>query len=288
MKIITKFFGACIILYFIMAMIVNISDQMKIKKYQYEGIKFKVENNTIESSKLINKISDNDEIIFDLLFNTKCFEYGSSLKITDGEYDSAEIIIVRGYLGEEDNNAYGIYRSEAIRYKKSEWQYYKLNEPVSCTKISERELSEKGFQRYKNNKYDEEGDVIPEYIKEYYENMSPGEKERLNKMEVVNSIIRKELGGQITKTTLTSLTVNENLGTDIENDVIVLANLSWSAKNEEERTKKRLEIYSDHLAATIAPELKDGSEIALFWEATYTGLDIKYSYYVKDGNAYKQ
>ena len=32
----------------------------------------------------------------------------------------------------------------------------------------------------------------------------------------------------------------------------------------------------------------EGSEIALFWKAEYTGLDIKHSYYIKNGNAYKQ
>lgn len=161
--------------------------------------------------------------------------------------------------------------------------------------IDESELNEKGFQRYKNNKYNNKGDVIPVYIKEEqarleeeYTKMSPGEKERLNKINTVNSIIRKELGGQITNTILTSVTVNENLGTEAENDVIVLANLSWSVKNREELTREMLEMYSDHLAVKIASELEDGSEIALFWDATYTGLNIKHSYYVENGNAYKQ
>lgn len=85
-----------------------------------------------------------------------------------------------------------------------------------------------------------------------------------------------------------SLGVNENLGTDLNEDVIVLVDLSWSTKNTEKTTREMLEMYSDYLSASISSELADGSEIALFWNAEYTVLDIKHSYYIKNGNAYKQ
>lgn len=82
--------------------------------------------------------------------------------------------------------------------------------------------------------------------------------------------------------------VNENMGTDSEEEVIVLAYLSWSTKNLEKMTREMLEMYSNHLAAKLAPQLSDGSEIALFWDAEYTGLSIKHSYCIKNGNAYVQ
>jgi len=106
--------------------------------------------------------------------------------------------------------------------------------------------------------------------------------------KTANSVIKKELDNQVTNTALDSLQVNENLGTDSNKDVIVLANLSWSTKNSEKMTKEMLKMYSDRLAAKLAPELAEDSEIALFWKAEYTGLDIKHSYYIKSGNAYKQ
>ncbi|MGL4569638.1 MAG: hypothetical protein ACRCVJ_01070 [Clostridium sp.] len=106
--------------------------------------------------------------------------------------------------------------------------------------------------------------------------------------KTADSIIKKELDDKVTNTTLDSLQVNENLGTDSNKDVVVLANLSWSTKNSEKTTKKMLEMYSEHIAAILAPELAEGSEIALFWKAEYTGLNIKHSYYIKNGNAYKQ
>lgn len=106
--------------------------------------------------------------------------------------------------------------------------------------------------------------------------------------QIVNSIIMRELSGNITNTTLESLRINENLGTDSNEDVIVLADLSWSTKNLEKMTREMLEMYSDHLAVNLSSQLADGSEIALFWKAEYTGLNIKHSYYIKNGNAYKQ
>lgn len=105
---------------------------------------------------------------------------------------------------------------------------------------------------------------------------------------VADSIITSELRGQVTNTTLESVRVNENAGTESNKDVVVLVNLSWSTKNLENTTRTMLEMYSDHLAAKLSSQLAEGSEIALFWKAEYTGLDIKHSYYIKNGNAYKQ
>lgn len=104
----------------------------------------------------------------------------------------------------------------------------------------------------------------------------------------MKAIIDAEINGQVTNTTLDSLTINQNSGTDADDDVIVLANLTWSTANKEKTTREMLKMYSDHLAAKMAPELANGSEIALFWKAEYTGLDIKHSYVVRDGNAYIQ
>ena len=106
--------------------------------------------------------------------------------------------------------------------------------------------------------------------------------------QTVNSIIKQELSDQVTNTTLDTLLVNENSGTDSNKDVIVVAYLTWSTKNSEKTTIEMLKMYSNHLATKLAPELAEGSEIALCWKAEYAGLDIKHSYYIKNGNAYKQ
>lgn len=106
--------------------------------------------------------------------------------------------------------------------------------------------------------------------------------------QIASSVINSEISYNLKNTTLNRLTINENMGTDYDKDVIVLAYLSWSTKNLEKTTREMLEMYSNHLAAKLAPNLEDGSEIALFWDAEYTGLSIKHSYYIKNGNAYVQ
>lgn len=105
--------------------------------------------------------------------------------------------------------------------------------------------------------------------------------------EGVSAVISKKLRDEVTNTTLNSLQVNENFGTDATDDVIVLANLSWSTRNSEKMTREMLELHSNNLAVELARKLTDGSEITLFWKAEYTGLDIKHSYYVRGGKAYK-
>lgn len=104
----------------------------------------------------------------------------------------------------------------------------------------------------------------------------------------VRSIITGEVASRFRNATLDDLVINENLGTASEDDVVVLAYLSWSTKNSERTTRDMLEMYSDHLAATLSPKLAEGSEIAVFWDAQYTGLKIKHSYYIENGKAYKQ
>lgn len=106
--------------------------------------------------------------------------------------------------------------------------------------------------------------------------------------QIVSSVINSEISYNFKNTTLNRVTINENMGTDYDKDVVVLAYLSWSTKNLEKTTREMLEMYSNHLAAKLAPNLEDGSEIALFWDAEYTGLSIKHSYYIKNGNAYVQ
>ena len=144
------------------------------------------------------------------------------------------------------------------------------------------------FDKQEEERKAEEAKLAEEKAKKEAEALDKGVDTDAVK-QTANSIIKKELDDQITDTILDELRVNENSGTDSNKDVIVLANLTWRVQKVLKKTTiEMLEMYSDHLAAKLAPELAEGSEIALFWNAEYTGLDIKYSYYVKNGNAYRQ
>ena len=144
------------------------------------------------------------------------------------------------------------------------------------------------FDKQEEERKAEEAKLAEEKAKKEAEALDKGVDTDAVK-QTANSIIKKELDDQIADTILDELRVNENSGTDSNKDVIVLANLTWRVQKVLKKTTiEMLEMYSDHLAAKLAPELAEGSEIALFWNAEYTGLDIKYSYYVKNGNAYRQ
>ena len=105
----------------------------------------------------------------------------------------------------------------------------------------------------------------------------------------VQDILNQELAGDIENTIINNITINENLGTeDNTKDVIVLVDLTWSTLNGEKSTRSMIDMYGSHIAAKLAPILSEGSEICTFWDATYTGLQIKHATYVKNGGAYKQ
>lgn len=177
--------------------------------------------------------------------------------------------------------------------------WFELNEEQQKTMLNEMEKlkaeEQARIEAELKAKAEEEARRAEEIRKAEEEARKAEEERKINQSVNTNSIesrvrtiIKYEISNSLEKTTLDSLTVNENIGTESNKDVIVLVNLSWSRKNTEWLTREMLEMYSDHLAVKISSELADGSEIVLFWDAEYTGLNIKHSYYVENGNAYKQ
>lgn len=87
-------------------------------------------------------------------------------------------------------------------------------------------------------------------------------------------------------TSLYNIDVNENLGTDDENDYIVLAYPKWNVKNTASTTQEMLSMYSSDLAAKVGSELTNVSEITIFWTVPYyseTETVLKYTY-TRDGS----
>ncbi len=87
-------------------------------------------------------------------------------------------------------------------------------------------------------------------------------------------------------TSLFNIDVNENLGTDDENDYIVLAYPKWNVKNSASTTQEMLSMYSSDLAAKVGSGLTNVSEITIFWTVPYyseTETVLKYTY-TRDGS----
>ena len=264
---------------------------------EYNGVKYTIsDNNTlIKSDDLyLYLYKDNDELMKFLVEKDLLPKTQTELRLSGPDNK----VVIRVYKGLVNNElVYNVFNPQLAKDSMDETlkdTFYKVNN-YNIEKVELETIELYGFDGDEDGKFDNTlRDIKPiqEDISEI-QNETIEEKviefDRLDILkQTVNSIIRKELSDQVKNTTLSSVTVNENLGTDSENDVVVLVNLSWSVKNREEMTREMLEMYSDHLAVKIASELDGGSEIVLFWKATYTGLDIKHSYYVKGGNAYKQ
>lgn len=91
-------------------------------------------------------------------------------------------------------------------------------------------------------------------------------------------------------TSVSNITVNENLGTDTEGDYVLLAELTWDVKNSKDTTKEMLAMYSEDFAARVGEDLKNVSEVTVFWTVPHyskTDTAVKYTYTRQDDGMYQ-
>lgn len=108
--------------------------------------------------------------------------------------------------------------------------------------------------------------------------------------KIVSQSISSHVSSTYTYTTVENVNVNSNAGTSDPDDFIVLVDLRWDQKNSISTSQSMLEMYGDDLAATLAAEYSDASEITLFWEVPYlleNSVCAKYSYSCSGGKAYR-
>lgn len=82
-------------------------------------------------------------------------------------------------------------------------------------------------------------------------------------------------------TTVDSVTVNEHLGTEKEDDFVLLVYATWDVKNSVKMTNKVLAMYSEDFAARVGQELENVQDLSVFWTVPYyseTDISVKYSY----------
>lgn len=113
------------------------------------------------------------------------------------------------------------------------------------------------------------------------------EKPKISPETLIEGTIRARINSQYTFTSVDSISINEDLGTEAEGDYIALVNLTWSQKNSGSLSKKVLDMYSSDLAATVAEECPEVQEIAIFWTVPYLKSEAKCSYERRDGHMYK-
>lgn len=105
---------------------------------------------------------------------------------------------------------------------------------------------------------------------------------------IIEQVIRDRISAEYTHTDIDRITINEDLGTDVEGDYVVLVYLTWTQKNNGKLSKEVLKLYSDDLAAATAKECASVQELAIFWTVPYlNNANAKCSYERKNGGMYE-
>ena len=105
--------------------------------------------------------------------------------------------------------------------------------------------------------------------------------------ESIKATIESRISAQYTKTDITEITINENAGTETLDDYIALVHLTWNVQNSKDTSEKMLSMYSNDLAAYLAEECPNVSEVTIFWEVPYlTTNTSKWSFERNGENMY--
>lgn len=104
----------------------------------------------------------------------------------------------------------------------------------------------------------------------------------MSEKEQIDKVVRDRISEKFTMTDIDSIDINDDLGTDKDGDYIVLVRLTWNQKNSGKTSKEMLKMYSDDLAATLAPANSSINEVAVFWTVPYLNADAKCAYERKD------
>ncbi len=87
--------------------------------------------------------------------------------------------------------------------------------------------------------------------------------------EKVEKKVKEYIDENYTYTELDSITLNENLGTDDDEDYIAMVYLTWNQKNSGNTSKKMLDLYSSDMAARMYDDMPEIQELAVFWTVPY-------------------
>ncbi|MEK5500468.1 hypothetical protein [Bacillus sp. FSL M8-0168] len=94
---------------------------------------------------------------------------------------------------------------------------------------------------------------------------SPSENETSDTRNKIEDLVNEHLKN----VSVEDVEVNQDLGNDKNDQYIALVHLSFDLKNSLATTKKMIELYSGDLAARLAEEDRNISELSVFWKAPY-------------------
>lgn len=95
------------------------------------------------------------------------------------------------------------------------------------------------------------------------------ENTEISEYDKVKTQIKSYINANYTNTILDDLTVNDDLGTDADEDYVVLVNLTWNQKNTGKTSQEMLDMYSSDMAARIYQDMPEVQELCIFWTVPY-------------------
>ena len=123
---------------------------------------------------------------------------------------------------------------------------------------------------FKNDKLDtiiESGIVTKsEPIDPEKQNVEPVENKEVERADEIKGIVEDKVKSDYDSTSIKEITVNEDAGKG--EGYIVLAYLSFDAKNTAKTAKNMITMYGQDLGATLASQ-PDINEVTVFWEVPY-------------------
>lgn len=126
----------------------------------------------------------------------------------------------------------------------------------------------------------------PEEEQEPPEEIDPIEQAKQD----IETAARAIVADNYPQTDVSRVTVNEDYGTEVEGDFVLLMYLTWNVKNSAKMTNKMLVMYSEDFAARVGSDLENVQEVALFWTAPYhseTDTAVKCSYERRGSGMYQ-
>lgn len=177
------------------------------------------------------------------------------------EEDKLESVSLAGEIYKKDDISW----TEEFRFIDKEGNEYRV---ISNDDVPETYMQDGLIYRVIGEKKEDE--ITLKDYEVLADNWEAYEKKRAQEEEIkdIEKTIKDRVSDEYRGTVIKKIDINENLGTDDEDDYIVLIHLKWDVKNKPKMTRKMLEMYSDDLAATLAKHTNI-TEITIFWEVPY-------------------
>lgn len=85
----------------------------------------------------------------------------------------------------------------------------------------------------------------------------------------VEKKVQEYIDANYAETVIDSISVNDDLGTDVEGDYVAIVRLTWNRSNSKKLSKEVLDLYSSDMAARMYNDLPEIQELAVFWTVPY-------------------